>query len=472
MMGPVVMLVDRIAARLRPRHWGIAARSAFVSAFVVLVAMTIVGVALCGVLYRSLLSAVDDAATERLREIAAGLQSDSPAELDTSLLAAGEHIVAVQIVNSTGAVIQRSSSAPGTPLVPTSTVGSEVRSGIPAIPSVADDMRVAAQSVDSRGGRYVLLVGAGTEGVESTVMSVALGLAAAAPIVTAVAAAATYLLVRRSLRSVEAIRVRVAQISASDLAERVPVPRHRDEISALAATMNAMLSRIESGQAAQRRFVGDASHELRSPLATVISALEVGVAHPELLDEELASSTLLPEAHRMRSLVDDLLLLARADERGLTLRRDDVDLDDLAAAEAARLQRETPITLGTDLAPTRLVGDADALSRVLRNLLDNAARHAASRVEVTVRPEPGHACITVEDDGPGIPASDRERVFHRFVRLNTDRARSTGGTGLGLAIVAEIVSAHGGSIQITDRSGGGTVVVVQLPADESGATRR
>jgi signal transduction histidine kinase len=343
---------------------------------------------------------------------------------------------------------------------------------MPAIDSVGDDIRVAAQNVDTRSGRYTLLVGVSTEGIESTVITVALGLAAAAPIVTSVAAAATYLLVRRSLRSVEAIRARVAQISSSDLTERVPVPHHRDEITALAATMNAMLSRIESGQAAQRRFVGDASHELRSPLATVISALEVGVAHPELLDEELASGTLLPEAHRMQSLVDDLLLLARADERGLALRRNDVDLDDLGAAEAARLQRETPITLRTDLAPTRLVGDPDALTRVLRNLLDNAARHAASRIDVSVRPGHGHACITVEDDGPGIPSTDRQRVFDRFVRLNTDRARSSGGTGLGLAIVAEIVSAHGGTVRITDRRGGGTVVVVQLPLDESRASRR
>jgi signal transduction histidine kinase len=467
-----MMLVNRMATWPRPRHWGIAVRSAFMSALVVLVAMTIVGTVLCGVLYRSLFSALDAAAVERLREIAAGLQSDSPAELDTSLLAADERIVAVQIVDPAGAVIQRSSSAPGRPLVDIGTSGPAVRSGIPAIPSVGDDMRVAAQNVDTRTGRYTLLVGAGTESVESTVVTVALGLAATAPIVTAAAAAATYLLVRRSLRSVEAIRARVAQISASDLTERVPVPQHRDEISALAATMNEMLSRIESGQAAQRRFVGDASHELRSPLTTVISALEVCVAHPELLDEELATSTLLPEAHRMQALVDDLLILARADERGLALRHDDVDLDDLAAAEAARLQRETPLTLGTDLTPTRLVGDFGALSRMLRNLLDNAARHAASHIEVSVRPERDNACITVEDDGPGIPMAYRERVFDRFVRLNSDRARSSGGTGLGLAIVAEIVSAHGGSVRITDRDGCGTAVCVQLPLGASRASRR
>jgi signal transduction histidine kinase len=271
---------------------------------------------------------------------------------------------------------------------------------------------------------------------------------------------------------VEAIRVRVAEISASDLAERVPVPEHRDEISALAVTMNAMLSRIESGQAAQRRFVADASHEIRSPLATVISALEVGVAHPQLLNPQLASTTLLPEAHRMQSLVEDLLLLARADERGLALRHDDVDLDDLVAAETARLQRETALAIHIDVTPVRVLGDAGTMSRVVRNLLDNAARHAYSRIDVVAHPSGGHAEFTVSDDGPGIPAPDRLRVFDRFVRLDTGRARSGGGTGLGLAIVAEIVAAHGGSIRIDERAGGGTLAIVQLPVAKSPDSRR
>ena len=178
-------------------------------------------------------------------------------------------------------------------------------------------------------------------------------------------AAVTYLLVARSLRSVDAIRTRVADISTSDLGERVPVPTNYDEISALAVTMNEMLARIESGHDAQRRFVGDASHELRSPVAAILSALDVAAAHPELLNEELATSTLRPEAQRMESLVEDLLLLARADERGLALRRKDVDLDDVASNEMGRLLRETTLTVDADLAPTRLVGDPGGLSRVV-----------------------------------------------------------------------------------------------------------
>jgi signal transduction histidine kinase len=295
------------------------------------------------------------------------------------------------------------------------------------------------------------------------VKTVVIALALAAPIVVAVSAAATYILVGRSMRSVDAIRSRVAEITTSDLTGRVPVPENRDEISALALTMNEMLARIEAGHSAQQRFVGDASHELRSPLTTIISALDVAVAHPELLNRDLATTTLIPEAHRMQALVDDLLLLARADERGLSIAHDDVDLDDLVSAEAERLRRETSLNIHTDFAPTRLVGDAVGLSRMLRNLLDNAARHATSDVRAEVHPCGEHAVVNIDDDGPGIAAVDRERVFDRFVRLDADRSRSAGGAGLGLAIVREIVVAHRGSVTIADRPGGGTRVTVHLP---------
>jgi signal transduction histidine kinase len=162
-------------------------------------------------------------------------------------------------------------------------------------------------------------------------------------------------------------------------------------------------------------------------------------------------------------LVEDLLLLARADESGLALRRGDVDLDDLMAGEVQRLRRETTLAIDVELTPTRLVGDADRLSRVFRNLLENAARHAVSRIEVRIHSSSGLAIATVADDGPGIPAADRDRVFDRFVRLDLDRARTGGGAGLGLAIVAEIVAAHDGTVRVNERPGGGASMVVQLP---------
>ncbi|OBA58846.1 two-component sensor histidine kinase [Mycobacterium sp. 1100029.7] len=448
---------------LRPRVWSIPARSALVSAGVILAALTVAGAILLSVLYFALLGEVDTAAASRLRAVTTALRSESTPDLDPPLLATDERIVAVQIFDGNGHSVVPSTAPTEPPLLALNTIGPTARIGITGDAVRLRDVRVAAQALTTPTGRYVVLVGAATEDVETTVFTVAVGLAAAAPLVLAAVGVVTYVLVRRSLRSVEAIRSRVAAISASDLTERVPVPAYRDEIFTLATTMNEMLTRLESGQAAQRRFVGDASHELRSPLSTVISALEVALAHPELLDDRLVAETLLPEARRMQALVEDLLLLARADEQGLALRRADTDLDDLAVAEVTRLRRETTLDVHADLAPTRLSADTGALSRVLRNLVDNAARHAATRVEVAVHPAPGQARLTVSDDGPGIAPSDRVRVFERFVRLDVDRSRSGGGTGLGLAIVSEIVAAHGGSVHIDDRAGGGTAVVVQLP---------
>jgi signal transduction histidine kinase len=241
------------------------------------------------------------------------------------------------------------------------------------------------------------------------------------------------------------------------------VPDRRDEISALAVTMNEMLSRLQAGHQAQQRFLGDASHELRSPLTTIISGLEVARAHPELLDAELATNTLLPEAHRMRLLIDDLLVLLRADEHSLMLRKEPVALEELAEVEARRARRSVGCTIHTDISPACLIGDSAALSRVIRNLVDNAVRHAKSRIDIETGSRDGIATISVSDDGPGIAPAERSRVFERFVRLDSDRARSSGGSGLGLAIVAELVAAHGGTVSILDRPGGGTTVNVKLP---------
>lgn len=227
--------------------------------------------------------------------------------------------------------------------------------------------------------------------------------------------------------------------------------------------MNDMLARIESGHIAQRQFVGDASHELRSPLTAIISALDVAVAHPELWDLQLAKETLAPEAQRMRVLVEDLLLLARADEHGLISHLETVRIDELVTGEVARIRRTCSHTVELTADEVELTGDDTTLPRMIRNLLDNAARHANSWIEVSVRARAGQAMVTVADDGPGIPAADRVRVFDRFVRLDTARSRGDGGSGLGLAIAGEIATAHGGSIEVDDRIGGGTIMRVQLP---------
>ncbi|MDF3337603.1 HAMP domain-containing sensor histidine kinase [Mycolicibacterium septicum] len=452
----------RLRLRLRPRHWGIATRSAIVAATVVLVALVVAGAALTGLLDHYLITGIDEAAATRLHDVAKQLRTEAPTDFDSALLDTDQQIVAIQIVSGDDVVASSSADAPGRPLVPVAGIGSTpTRLTDNSVPD--DDLRIIGREVDTPRGRYTVLVAGSSELAETTVQTVALLLCASAPLVVAVAAVVTYLLVKRSLRSVDAMRARVAEISTSDLAERVPRADSHDEIAALADTMNAMLARLESGHTAQRQFVGDASHELRSPLATIISALDVAHVHPELLDQELLDTTLMPEAQRMQALIDDLLLLARADERGMRLRVEDLDLGPVIEAEADRLRRDTRLAVHTAVAETRLAGDAQALSRVLRNLTNNAARHAKSRIDISLREQDGIAVLTISDDGPGIPEADRLRVFDRFVRLDSDRSRDGGGTGLGLAIVAEIVAAHGGTVAMTDRPGGGTVVRVRLP---------
>jgi signal transduction histidine kinase len=448
---------------LRRPNLGIPARSAAAAAVVVFVAFGVAGAILDAILYQSLLSGLDDATAARVRNIAAALQSNSPNDLDSTLFATDQHIVAIQLIAPDGKVVVRTGSAPKTPILPPTDFDRDLRRGIPDDAVRTDDMRMSGQKVSTPSGDYTVLVGGGSEAVEATARTVALLLACSAPIIVAVAAGASYWLVRRSLQSVDAIRQRVAEISTSDLAERVPVPASRDEISALAVTMNEMLARLEAGHNAQQRFVGDASHELRSPLATIISGLEVVEAYPELLDTDLAVNTLLPEAQRMSALIEDLLLLARADEQSLALHSAEVALDDLAEAEAARARREAGCTVHTDIRPAHLTGDPAAVSRMIRNLVDNAVHHAKSLIAIEVGSRNGTANISISDDGPGIAPAERTRVFERFVRLDSDRSRSGGGAGLGLAIVAEVVAAHGGTVTIDERAGGGTTMTVALP---------
>ncbi|ORA82888.1 two-component sensor histidine kinase [Mycobacterium malmoense] len=448
---------------LRVPHLGIAARSATVSAMVVLFALTFAGASLDLILYRSLLAGVDDATVGRVRAIVDALHSDSPDDLDSTLLTTNQRVVAVQVVDPDGKVVRRSGLAPATPLIPITEFDLNLRRGMPDDAVPKDDMRVSAQRVNTAAGEYTVIVGGGSEAVEATARIVALLFACGAPIIIGVAATASYRLVRRSLQSVDAIRSRVAEISTSDLAERVPVPASRDEIAALAVTMNEMLERLEAGHRAQKQFLSDASHELRSPLATIVSGLEVVEAHPDLLNAELVIDTLLPEAHRMRLLIEDLLLLARADEQSLVMRKEQVPLDELAEVEAARVRRGVHCAIHTTISPARLIGDSAAVSRVIRNLVDNAVRHAKSRVDISVGSRGDNVVLIVGDDGPGIAPADRARVFERFLRLDADRARSGGGTGLGLAIVAEVVAAHGGTVSIDDRRGGGTTIIVTFP---------
>ncbi|MES4905633.1 MULTISPECIES: HAMP domain-containing sensor histidine kinase [unclassified Streptomyces] len=280
------------------------------------------------------------------------------------------------------------------------------------------------------------------------------------PLLSAVVAVVTWLVTRRALRPVEAIRREMAAITAStDLSRRVPVPRSRDEVARLARTTNETLAALEGAVERQRAFVADASHELRSPIASLRTQLEVGAAHPGLLDVDGA----VEDVVRLQRLAGDLLLLARLDagERPSGAR---VVLAELVREELAQRVGDR-VAVRCELGPVAVAGSRGQLARVLGNLLDNAQRHARDEVRVTVREEGGWGVVEVADDGSGVPEGERERVFERFVRLDDARSRDDGGAGLGLAIARDVVLRHGGRLGVRTAPGGGALFEVRLPRD-------
>ncbi|ROR65409.1 sensor histidine kinase [Agrococcus jenensis] len=284
----------------------------------------------------------------------------------------------------------------------------------------------------------------------------------AVPLAIVLVGTVVWIVVGRALAPVDRMRAQVDAIDATALDRRVPTSGRDDEVDRLAATMNRMLARVEEGARARRRFVADASHELRSPLASMRQFAELSRAHPDSTAPGELADVVLEEGERMHGIVEGLLLLARLDEHEAGQRRP-VDLDDLALTEVERVRALGRVADGSAVRVAPVVGDARLLARALRNLVDNALRHARDAVALGSVVRDGRAMVWVDDDGAGVPESERERVFERFVRLDEGRARDDGGSGLGLAIVREVARAHGGDAWITASPSGGARFVLELP---------
>ena len=326
--------------------------------------------------------------------------------------------------------------------------------------------RVVAHRVNTARGTYIVYVAHSLEGVARSTDSLERLLWWSLPALLTLMGVLTWVVTGRALRPVESIRREVEVIGGGDLHRRVPEPASEDEIGRLARTMNAMLARLEDATDRQRRFVADASHELRSPLTGMRAQLEVDLEHPELANWQTTEREVLTDAIRMQRLVDDLLTIAVVDASAADDRhRAPVDLDEIVLAEARRLHTRSHLSIDTHaVSGAQVDGNADQLLRVVRNLLDNAAQHARSEVVVSLVESSTHVMLRVTDDGPGIPDADRERVFERFARLDDDRGRDGGGAGLGLAIVHEVVIAHGGSVAVENAPGAAFTVVLPVHA--------
>ncbi|MCP3754710.1 cell wall metabolism sensor histidine kinase WalK [Streptomyces sp. TBY4] len=315
-------------------------------------------------------------------------------------------------------------------------------------------------------GRYTVYVAITRSEAARTADALLPALSGAVPLAALVVALSAWVATTRALRPVEAIRTRLATVDQPGSGTRVPVPLAEDEITRLARTTNRTLDVLDAHARRQRRFIADAAHELRSPVTGLRTVLDVAVAHPE---RPAALGDALEATRRLQYLVDDLLTLARLDATpGAVVDTALVDFTELVRELLLELPHTRPeagaeLVLDAPAEPVTLHGDRDQLRRLLRNLLDNAARHASTRVTVTLDPRPGRLECTVHNDGAPIPGADRERVFERFTRLDEARTRDTGGTGLGLAIARDLAQRHGGTLAVVpaDR---GAAFLLRLPA--------
>ncbi|NDU77533.1 sensor histidine kinase [Actinomadura sp. DSM 109109] len=271
--------------------------------------------------------------------------------------------------------------------------------------------------------------------------------------------------VDQTLAPVDAIRTELAEITARQSGRRVTVPRSRDEIRRLAEAANATLDRLDSALERQRSFTSDASHDLRSPIAAARAQIEEALLFPDDVEWPRVARGVLQSLERLQAIVTDLLQLARLDAAAWQ-DTESIDLGALVTIELARSDRTKRIVPHLQEGVT-VRGDRLKLVRLLTNLLDNAERHAESRVDVTVAREDGTAVLEVVDDGTGIAEKNRDLVFQRFARLEDSKARDPGGTGLGLPIAREIARLHGGTLTIED-SERGARFVLRIPRNQGG----
>ena len=430
----------------------------------------LVSAATAGIVYLSLGQVLEASARDIATSEAAELRIDLT--LHTMEDLARTHEINVgnrvsQIVDASGTVVMTTDAAVVTPMAdPVVAVGQLRVTTVDALPGL-DEQGFAVAAADAAGldgRRYTVLVAVATQ-VETTALgrSTEFALIGAVGLVALLGAVTTFA-IGQALRPVERMRDQVESIAGSRPAPIIEVPPGRDELAKLAETLNRVLERLRRADASRRGFVADAGHELRSPLATIRVLLDRLGEDRSLEERQLVAGRASAEVDRLSVLVDDLLVLASADERALPIASAEVDLDDVVLTEAAVL-RDRGMPVSVHVEPARVMGDAVRLGRVVRNLLENAERHREQAIRMRLWHDGAEAVLDVDNDGPPVAEESRTRIFGRFVRLDDSRTRDTGGTGLGLAIVSEIVTAHGGTVTAQESPDGWCRFEVRLPLD-------
>jgi signal transduction histidine kinase len=435
------------------------------------VALAAAALLLASALRLALIRDLDNSARQGAREVAALAAANRlPATVPV-----GPGTVSIQVLDRQGRITHVSPDGDWlVPLLPPGVAAANARAGravfLDGRPfGLPGEVRVATVAV--RGGGTVIAAVAYNPVAES-LGTLGHALIIGTPVLLVLLAGASWLIVGSTLRPIAELRRGAQDVTRTGQPRALPVPAAHDEVHSLAITLNDMLSRLGAAQQRQRGLISDTAHELRSPIASIRAQLEVALDHPDSQDWQQTAGDVLADTLRLAALAEDLLVLARLDEADRPRAVQDVALNTLAADVVSRYpDAPVPVVLA-QAEPCQVIGDPDGLGRMLGNLIDNAARYARTQVAVSVSLDGAAARLCVADDGPGIPAVDRERAFGRFTRLEAARSRDgddAGGAGLGLAIVRATAWAHGGSAWLEDAAPGLRAVVL-LPRATRPAT--
>jgi signal transduction histidine kinase len=447
------------------RRRGLRSRVTLTAAAGLLVAFAAADLLLLSGVRVALDNSVDDSARQAAQQVVAMINSQTLP--DPVPVAAGT--VTIQVLSPAGAIIDVSAGSDRlVPLLSPARAGADAQAGSAAMLNgapygLSSLVRIVASSAANGD---IVIAAVPYSPASSSLTLVERALLIGTPLLFVLFTGAIWLAVGSTLRPIALLRRGAAAVSETGVPEALPVPAARDEVRSLALTLNDMLSRLALARQRQRDLVSDTAHELRSPIASIRTQLEVALDHPGAQAWETTARDVHADTLRLARLAEDLLVLARLDEHA-DAAAGTGDLAEITAAAVPRYaEARVPVTEAAPAAPCLVTGDAAALDRALVNLIDNAVRYAGSAVTVRVTRAQGWAELTVTDDGPGIPETDLERAFGRFTRLDDARSRDgadDGGAGLGLAIVRATAQACGGSARLERVTPAGLRAVVRLP---------